>query len=111
MSALVGAIVGGWAYALSRRRMAATPAILSAVLLELIAVAPFPIGWPPNTLSHAMIYNRYGYALLGLVVLECFRPGGTKAESAESPPASSRSRSCFSSPAIAWSLWFSRQRR
>ena len=75
MSALVGAIVGGWAYALSRRRMAAVPAILSGLLLELLAVAPFPIGWPPNTLSHAMIYNRYGYALLGLVVLECFRPG------------------------------------
>ncbi|MBZ5610854.1 MAG: hypothetical protein LAP38_21535 [Acidobacteriia bacterium] len=76
MSALVGAIIGGWAYALSRRRMPAIPAILSAALLMLIAVAPFPIGWPPNTLSHAMLYNRYGYALVGLVVLECFRPGG-----------------------------------
>ncbi|HLG99924.1 MAG TPA: hypothetical protein VKX49_26685, partial [Bryobacteraceae bacterium] len=34
--------------------------------------APFPIGCMPNMLSHAMVYNRYGYALLGLVVLECF---------------------------------------
>jgi hypothetical protein len=75
MSAIVGAIVGGWSYALCRRRMAAIPAILSAIVITLIAVAPFPIGWPPNTSSHAMLYNRYGYALVGLVVLECFRPG------------------------------------
>ncbi len=75
MSASVGAMVGIWAFALSRRRMPWIPALLSAVLLTLIAVAPFPIGWPPNTLSHAMLYNRFGYALVGLVVLECFRPG------------------------------------
>ena len=47
------------------------------MVITLIDVAPFPIGWPPNTSSHAMLYNRYGYALLGLVVLECFRPGET----------------------------------
>ncbi len=75
MSALVAAIAGCWGYALARRRMAAVPSTLAAIVLALIAGAPFPIGWPPNTLSHAMLYNRYGYALVGLVALECFRPG------------------------------------
>ena len=75
MSALVAGIAGCWGYAISRRRMAAIPAILTGVVVALIASAPFPIGWTPNTLSHAMLYNRYGYALLGLIVLECFQPG------------------------------------
>jgi hypothetical protein len=75
MSALVSAMVGCWAFALTRWRMAAVPSTLAAIVLALIAAAPFPIGWPPNMLSHAMLYNRYGYSLVGLVVLECFRPG------------------------------------
>ena len=75
MSALVGGVAGCWAYAISRRRMAAITTTLAALVLALIATAPFPIGRPPNALSHAMLYNRYGYALLGLIVLECFRPG------------------------------------
>lgn len=75
MSALVAGIAGGWGYAISRRRMAAIPALLAGIVVALIAAAPFPLGWTPNTLSHAMLYNRYGYALLGLIVLECFQPG------------------------------------
>ncbi len=75
MSALVGSIGGCWAYAISRRRIAAIPSMLAGIVVTLIATAPFPIGWPPNILSHAMLYNRYGYALLGLIVLECFQPG------------------------------------
>ena len=74
-SALVGAIAGISGYALCQRRMAGVPAVLGAAVVTLIATAPFPIGWPPNTSSHAMVYNRYSYALLGVVVLECFRPG------------------------------------
>src|SRR5207245_1504061 len=42
-------------------------------VLVLIGVAPYPLGLPPNALSHAMSYNRYGYALLGLVMLESFQ--------------------------------------
>jgi len=72
-SALVGAVVGFWSYAIGRRRMAWPPAILISLLLTLIAVAPYPLGLLPNMLSHAMIYNRYGYALLGVVVLEAFQ--------------------------------------
>jgi hypothetical protein len=75
MSAMVGGLAGCWAYAISRRRVAAIPAMLAGIVVALIATGPFPIGWPPNILSHAMLYNRYGYALLGLIVLECFQPG------------------------------------
>jgi hypothetical protein len=75
MSGIVGSVTGCWAYALGRKRMAWMGAALAAVVVALIAAAPFPIGWEPNTLSHAMFYNRFGYALLGLVVLESFRPG------------------------------------
>lgn len=75
MSGMVGGTVGIWAYALARKRMSFLAAMLAAVALALTAAAPFPISWPPNTLSHAMLYNRYGYALLGLVVLECFQHG------------------------------------
>ena len=72
-SALLGVVVGLWGYVLGRRRMGWIPAILVAMTLVLIGVAPYPLGWPPNMLSHAMSYNRYGYALLGLVMLEAFQ--------------------------------------
>jgi len=72
-SALVGVIIGLWSYVIARNRMAWTPAALISLLLTLIAVAPYPLGWLPNKFSHAMVYNRYGYALLGVIVLELFQ--------------------------------------
>ena len=72
-SALLGAVVGLWSYAIARNRMSWISASLVSLLLTLIAVAPYPLGLLPNMFSHAMIYNRYGYALLGIVVLESFQ--------------------------------------
>jgi hypothetical protein len=72
-SALVGAVIGLWSYSIARNRVAWAPAALISLLLTLIAVAPYPLGWLPNKFSHAMVYNRYGYALLGVVVLELFQ--------------------------------------
>ncbi len=72
-SALLGGIVGLWSYAIARNRMGWIPASLTSLLLTLIAVAPYPLGLLPNMFSHAMVYNRYGYALLGMVVLESFQ--------------------------------------
>ena len=71
-SSMVGAFAGFAGYWIARRRIAAVPATLAAAALALIAVAPFPIGLSPNLLSQAMLYNRYGYALAGLVALEAF---------------------------------------
>jgi hypothetical protein len=72
-SALVGATAGFLGYWLTRPRMGAVPAVLASIVLTLITVAPFPVGLLPNALSQAMLYNRYGYALLGLVLLEAFQ--------------------------------------
>jgi hypothetical protein len=72
-SALVGALVGLVGYAIGRKRMPWIPATLISLFLALVAVAPYPLGLPPNILSHAMVYNRYGYAMLGVVVLEVFQ--------------------------------------
>ena len=34
--------------------------------LALLVTAPYALGTWPTWSSHAMVYNRYGYALLGL---------------------------------------------
>lgn len=72
-SAMVGAAAGLAGYWLTRRSLAAIPAVLASATLTLIAVAPFPVGLPPNAFSQAMLYNRYGYALTGVVLLEAFQ--------------------------------------
>jgi hypothetical protein len=47
-------------------------------------VAPYPLGNSPLLSSAAMVYNRYGFALLGLILLECLQPG-VERESAKVP--------------------------
>jgi hypothetical protein len=66
-----GAVAGIWGWLLSRRRMPAIPALLVAAWLILTATLPTPLGLSPQILSCAMIYNRHGYALLGIVLVEC----------------------------------------
>jgi hypothetical protein len=72
-AALIGLIVGLWGYRVCRYRMAAVPAVIACLLLAMVAMAPFPVGTWPRELSHAMAYNRHGYALAGLVILEAFQ--------------------------------------
>ncbi|MGZ3836697.1 MAG: hypothetical protein ACXVB0_24490, partial [Mucilaginibacter sp.] len=40
--------------------------------LVCLVVAPFPLGVSFNMSSHAMVYNRYGYALLALIMIDIF---------------------------------------
>jgi hypothetical protein len=68
--ALFGAAVGIWGYRLSLARMRLVPAETTGVFLVLLSVAHVPLGAGPATLSHAMSYNRFGFALLSLEVLE-----------------------------------------
>ena len=72
-NAIVGLIIGLWAFWISRGRLASTPRIILVTYLTLLVTAPYSLGHWPLLSSHAMLYNRYGYALLGLVLLECFR--------------------------------------
>jgi hypothetical protein len=83
-NAIVGLIVGLWAYGLASRRLNSWPRFLAALLLTLVATAPYPLGYPPTNSSHAMSYNRLGYALLGILLIEAYpavRDGAAKARS------------------------------
>jgi hypothetical protein len=73
-SALFGLAVGTWGWTLTRHRLAPTPRLLVSFYLAALSVAPYPLGYGILSTSHAMVYNRYGYALTGLIVLECFAP-------------------------------------
>jgi len=86
--ALVGAAVGIWGYRLSLGRMRFVPAAATGTFLVLLSVAPVPLGAGPATLSHAMLYNRFGFALLALVLLEVLgRPSSEPGSRGASRPA------------------------
>lgn len=72
-NAIFGLIIGLWALWLSRGRLASGPRFFLGLYLTLLVTAPYPLGFLPHLSSHAMLYNRYGYALLGLVLVECFQ--------------------------------------
>lgn len=63
--------VGVWGWLLSRRRLPSTFALLVTIWLVFTASSPTPLGFDPRYLSCAMIYNRQGYALLGIILVEC----------------------------------------
>jgi len=66
-----GITVGIWGLLLSRRRMPAVPALIVTAWLILTATSPTPLGSSWKVMSCAMIYNRHGYVLLGILLLEC----------------------------------------
>ncbi len=69
--AIVGLLVGIWGWRISRVRMPRVPALLVTAWLVLTATCPAFLDSTPNTVSCAMIYNRLGYALLAIVLVEC----------------------------------------
>jgi len=71
-NALFGLLIGLWSYRIGRDRLEPTPHLLMSLYLVVLVIAPYPLGRPFFYSSHAMVYNRYGYALLGLVMLESF---------------------------------------
>jgi hypothetical protein len=70
-NAIVALIVGTWSFFLGRHRLAALPRILLGWFLAALVAAPYPLGESPFVPSHAMTYNRYGYALIAVILLEC----------------------------------------
>lgn len=83
-SAIVGLLAGLGAYRLGRDRLEAELRIVFGLYLALLVTAPYPLGTWPICSTHAMVYNRYGYALLGLVLLECLqRSEGTEENAGE----------------------------
>jgi hypothetical protein len=73
-SGLFALVVGLWTYRIGLRRMRPPSAAIASLFLALLAVGPFALGeWPTDT-GFAMVYNRYGYALVGLIIIEVFKP-------------------------------------
>ncbi|HEY1219421.1 MAG TPA: hypothetical protein VGF03_10820 [Bryobacteraceae bacterium] len=70
-NALFGALIAIWTYLAVRTRLAPVPAGALGVYAVLLITAPFSLGYNPLAFSYAMGYNRYGYALLGIILVEC----------------------------------------
>ncbi len=73
-NALFGLLVGLWCYRVSRGRFEEFPRLLLCLFMVTLIVAPYVLGTSSFESSHAMTYNRYGYALLGIIMLEAFQP-------------------------------------
>src|ERR1017187_8074398 len=71
-NAFAGMVIGIWAYALLVRRVSGLLAVAGAAMLCLLVVAPVNLGESFRMSTIAMSYNRQGYALLGLLIIECF---------------------------------------
>lgn len=67
--ALCGCLLGLWTYRLSRRRLGHLPAVLLCFTVVLLSINPSSVGEPPPNTS-CMAYNRYGYALVALLLVE-----------------------------------------
>ena len=78
--ALVALLVGIWTFLLGRKRLADVPLTLMCIGVVLMAVAPFALGFSPMKPTPAMLYNRQGYALAALILLEAFQPATRYAE-------------------------------
>ena len=73
-NAFLALVVGTWGFCLGRQRLLDASRILLGLFLAALVAAPYPLGINPWVPSHAMAYNRYGYPLLGLILLECCEP-------------------------------------
>jgi hypothetical protein len=72
-NAIFGLLIGLWAFWLSRGRLSSAPRYILGIYLALLVTSPYALGNSPLLSSHAMVYNRYGYALIGLLLVECFQ--------------------------------------
>jgi hypothetical protein len=71
-NAIFASVIGLWTYGVGRNRLEPVPRALLGLYASALACSPYPIGMAPMALSHAMIYNRYSYALLVPLLVECF---------------------------------------
>jgi hypothetical protein len=70
-NAVFGALLAVWAFFIARSRWSSTSACAVGIYTLLLVTAPFPIGIAPIDFGYAMSYNRYGYALFGIIMIEC----------------------------------------
>jgi hypothetical protein len=75
-NALAAFIVGTWTFYIAKNRLTPPLRLLLSFFLTVLVAAPYALSTSPFLSSHAMVYNRYGYALLGLIVVETFLSSG-----------------------------------
>jgi hypothetical protein len=71
-SLVLMAILAPWAIAIGYRRLSPAVAFLLTIFVALLVVANRPLGYDPAVTSYAMVYNRYGWALLALLMAQLF---------------------------------------
>lgn len=71
-SAILGCLAAMWSFLIARPRMAPPLTALIGVFSALMIVAPTALGDPYFYTSEAMFYNRYGYVLLGIILMESY---------------------------------------
>jgi len=70
-NAVFGGLIAVWAFSIVRTRGSPVSACAAGIYTVLLLTAPFPIGNSPLDFGYAMLYNRYGYALFGIIMMEC----------------------------------------
>ena len=70
--AFVALLLSFWTYLVGRKRLTDVPLVLMCISVALLTAAPFSLGWFVSDTSPAMTYNRFGYALIALCLLESF---------------------------------------
>ena len=68
--AAVGLAIGLWIYLLGRRRFSDAPLVLMCIALTSFTVAPSAPGWLILKIGPATTYNRLGYVLITLLLIE-----------------------------------------
>lgn len=71
-NALLGAILALWTWYVSQKRLTALNAIIFSIFIYVLSVSSRPLGFGVTNTTYAMIYNRYGYALLSILFIQVF---------------------------------------
>ena len=73
-NAVFAALIGVWAFWIGQARLCGPAACWMGIYTALLIAAPFALGCDPFMFSYGMVYNRYGFALLGIILVECGAP-------------------------------------
>jgi len=74
-----------WAWIVASNRLSYSNSFLFAIFILFLLAAVRPLGYEPGTTTYAMIYNRYGWALIAVLFLQLFVPTYTQSERGRIP--------------------------
>jgi hypothetical protein len=73
-TAIFGFVIGLWSYRLGRDRLQSLTRVFFSLFMVGLVISPYALSYGVLATTHAMVYNRFGYALLGLILLESMQP-------------------------------------